>query len=121
MANPHIDDVFKECFKAMNDGAKALKMDVNAKGHEILKTRYYDSFDYQLKQSEKAWEKSQKKVLHAATHIGKLAAALAGFEEAAEVGEKHAEAAGMIMEEQCKTMTLVLGQWCEPFRQPQAD
>ena len=116
MANPPIDDVFKECFKAMDKGAK---MKVNPKAHEALKTRYYASFDNQLKKSAKAWEKSREKVLHAAKHIGKLAGALASFEKLKEVGTKHAETAGEIMEQQCKPA--FKGQWCEPFRQPQAD
>ena len=119
MANPPIDDVFKQCFDAMDKGADLLGKKVKDKGHGILKARYFKSFLAQLESSETAWKDSEEMVIHAATHIGQLAAALAGFDKKSEVDWMHAEKAGQIMEGECRIKFGIRGQWCEPAKSPQ--
>ena len=48
MANPPIDDVFKECFAAMNDGAGFFKKTVSEEAFGVLKARYFKNFLMQL-------------------------------------------------------------------------
>lgn len=119
MPNPPIDEVFEDCFKYMNAGARELGKKVDTKGHALLKGRYYKSFRVQLDASSTAWDDAKDNVRHAARHIGKLAAVLADFEKSDDVEEHHAEAAGRIMESQCAMMFGKLGRWCEPAAAPE--